>query len=308
MKSPYKVRFAAYSAIAVLLVSALFMPALPRTEALSPAGPVTKKFSFGNVVVEAMIRGSGETIILIPGRGLSADSFTELAKALDKAGYRTAAINPRGIEGSTGPLEKLTLKDYATDVAGVIKALGASRAHVLGHAYGNRVARTLAVESPALVETVILLAAGGKVGPTPEAVRASEKLESADATRAEKIEATRVVYFGSKSDPMPWVDLKDFTAASQAQLAALRATPRTSWWSGGAAPMLVIQGLEDKIAPPENGRALRDEFSDRVTLVELPNAGHALLIEEPKAIAKAIQDFLKTQRKRRTAATAGARP
>ena len=305
MKALYKVR---YSAIAFLLVSALFfLPALPRTQAFSPAGPVTKKFTFGDVVVETVIRGSGETIVLIPGRGLSADSFTELAKALDKAGYRTVAINPRGIEGSTGPLEKLTLKDYANDVAAIIQALGLPRAHVLGHAYGNRVARTLAVENPALVQTVILLAAGGKVGPRPEAVTASEKLESADATRAEKIEATRVVYFGPKSDPMPWVDLKDWTAASQAQLEALRATPRTLWWSGGTAPMLVIQGLEDKIAPPENGRALRDEFGDRVTLVELPNAGHALVIEEPKAIAKAIHDFFKTRRNTRTAA-AGARP
>ena len=305
MKSLYRVR---YSAIAFLLISALFLaPALPRTEAFSPAGPVTMKFTFGDVVVETVIRGSGETIVLIPGRGLSADSFTELAKALDKAGYRTVAINPRGIEGSTGPLEKLTLKDYANDVASVIQALGLPRAHVLGHAYGNRVARTLAVENPALVQTVILLAAGGKVGPRPEAVKASEKLESADATRAEKIEATRVVYFGPRSDPMPWVDLKDWTAASQAQLEALRATPRTSWWSGGAAPMLVIQGLEDKIAPPENGRALRDEFGDRVTLVELPNAGHALVIEVPKAIAKAIHDFFKARRNTRTAA-AGARP
>jgi pimeloyl-ACP methyl ester carboxylesterase len=303
MKSLYKVRF-----ITCLLFGALlFLPALPETRAIRRGEPVTKKFTFGNVVIETVIRGSGETIVMIPGRGLSADSFTELARALDKAGYRTVAINPRGIEGSTGPLEKLTLKDYANDVAGVIQSLGLSRAHVLGHAYGNRVARMLAVERPGLVETVILLAAGGRVGPRPEAVKAAEKLEKPDATRAEKIEATRVVYFGPKSDPTPWVDLKDFSVASQAQGEALKATPRDLWWSGGSAPMLVIQGLEDKIAPPENGRALRDEYGDRVRLVELPNAGHALVIEEPKAIAKAIHEFLKSRRNTR-AATAGARP
>jgi pimeloyl-ACP methyl ester carboxylesterase len=309
MKSLHKVRFTAYSAITFLLFCALFfLPTLPQTHAIRPAGPVTKKFVFGDVVVETVIRGSGETIVLIPGRGLSADSFTELARALDKAGYRTVAINPRGIEGSTGPLEKLTLKHYAGDVAAVIQALGLSGVHVLGHAYGNRVARTLAVERPDLVQTVILLAAGGRVGPRPEAVKASEKLESPDATKAERIEATRVVYFGPKSDPTPWVDLKAWTAASQAQLEALRATPKESWWSGGTAPMLVIQGLEDKIAPPENGRALRDEYRDRVTLVELPDAGHALVIEEPKAIAKAIHEFLKSRRNTRTTSAAGSRP
>ncbi|HEX2269473.1 MAG TPA: alpha/beta hydrolase [Pyrinomonadaceae bacterium] len=305
MKPIYKVRFKGYSAIAFLLLSALlFLPTLPQTQAIPSNGPIIKKFVFGDVVVETVIRGSGETIVLLPGRGLSADSFAELARLLDKSGYRAVAINPRGIEGSTGPLEKLTLKDYADDVAAVIKALGAPRVHVLGHAYGNRVARALAVDHPELVQTVILLAAGGRVGPRPEAVKAAEKLESPDATRNEKIEATRVVYFGPKSDPMPWVDLKAYTAASKAQGEALRASPRDSWWSGGKAPMLVIQGLEDKIAPPENGRALRDEYADRVTLIELPDVGHALVIEQPKEIAKAIHEFLKSRRATHGAAAA----
>ena len=310
MKSLSRVYAGRYLAITFLLFSALlFQPqTLPRTEAVQRDQAVVKKFVFGDVAIETVMRGSGETIVLLPGRGFSADSFTELARRLDKAGYRTVAINPRGIEGSTGPLEKLTLKDYANDVANVIQALGLPRAHVLGHAYGNRVARMLAVERPELVQSVILLAAGGRVGPRPEVARASEKLGSPEATRAEKIEATRVIFFGARSDPMPWVDLKDYSAASKAQLTALRASPSELWWAGGTAPMLVIQGLEDKMAPPENGRALRDEFGARVTLVELPNAGHALLIEEPKAIAKAIHEFVKSRRNTRAAAAAAARP
>jgi len=303
MKSLNKLHFRSSTTITFLLLGALLFLSTPQTQAISGNEPVTKKFVFGDVVVETVMRGSGETIVLIPGRGLSANSFAELAQLLDKRGYRTVAINPRGIEGSTGPLEKLTLKDYAGDVAAVINALGLPRAHVLGHAYGNRVARALAVDHPGLVQTVILLAAGGHVGPRPEAVKAAEKLESPDATRAEKIEATRVVYFGPKSDPMPWVDLKDYSTASKAQGEALRASPRDLWWSGGTAPMLVIQGLEDKIAPPENGRALRDEYADRVKLVELPDAGHALVIEQPKAIAKAIHDFLKSRHTRTAAAS-----
>lgn len=310
MKSYFKAPLRHSISIALLLVSAMFFlpQALPQVQATRSERsdrPVVRKFIFGDVAVETIIRGSGETIVLIPGRGLSADSFAELARLLAKAGYRTIAINARGIEGSAGPLEKLTLKDYAGDVAAVVQALGIARVHVVGHAYGNRVARTLAVERPDLVQSVILLAAGGRVGATPDAIKASEKLESGNLTREEKIEATRVIYFAPKSDPTAWVDLKAWTAASQAQLAALRATPSKTWWSGGTAPMLVVQGLEDKIAPPENGRALRDEFGGRVTLVELPDAGHALIIEQPKAIAKAIREFLKSQRK--TAAAAASR-
>lgn len=296
------------SASFIALFALLFMPAAP-AQALASGGErraasSVRKFVFGDVVIEATIRGSGETIMLIPGRGLSADSFSELARHLDKAGFRTVAVNPRGIEGSRGPLAGLTLKDYAADVAAVAEALGLRKVHVLGHAYGNRVARTLAIIRPDLVQSVILLAAGGRVGVLPEAIKALERLESPALTEKEKVEATRVIYFAPHSDPTAWVNLKPFVEASAAQLAAIQATPSASWWSGGSAPMLVVQGLDDKIAPPGNGRALLSEFGARVTLVELRDAGHALIIEKPEAIAKAIKGYLKSQHKKSAAAAA----
>ena len=83
---------------------------------------------------------------------------------------------------------------------------------------------------------------------------------------------------------------------AQAQLAAAQATPREHWWAAGAAPLLVIQGLEDNLAVPANGRALREEFGDRVQLIELEHAGHALLPERPEAIAEAVVAFLRAHR------------
>ncbi len=56
--------------------------------------------------------------------------------------------------------------------------------------------------------------------------------------------------------------------------------------------MLVVQGLADRLAPPENGRALNDEFPRRTRLIELAHAGHALLPERPVAIAEAALAFL----------------
>jgi pimeloyl-ACP methyl ester carboxylesterase len=311
MESPVNVRLRSISATLVVLCALLFLPEA-RTQALAApdergARTFVKQFVFGDVVIEASIRGSGETIVLIPGHGMSVDSFSALAGRLDKAGYRTVAINPRGIDGSSGPLEKLTLRDHAGDVAAVVEALGLRRVHVLGHAYGNRVARTLAIVRPDLVQTVMLLAAGGRVGPLPEVIKASEKLANRKLTDKEKLEAARVIFFASTSDPSPWVNLKMWEAASKAQLAAMRATPVESWWSGGNAPMLVVQGLEDKMAPPENGRALREEFGARVTLVELRDAGHALIIEQPEAIAKAICAFLKSKRNKPTATSGSSR-
>jgi pimeloyl-ACP methyl ester carboxylesterase len=56
--------------------------------------------------------------------------------------------------------------------------------------------------------------------------------------------------------------------------------------------MLVVQGTEDIVAVPENGRSLAAEFPERVTLVEIPHAGHALLPEQPEQVEKAILAYL----------------
>jgi pimeloyl-ACP methyl ester carboxylesterase len=56
--------------------------------------------------------------------------------------------------------------------------------------------------------------------------------------------------------------------------------------------MLIVQGLNDRIAKPENGHILKRELGDRVTLVDLDQAGHALLPEQPEVIAEAIIPWL----------------
>jgi pimeloyl-ACP methyl ester carboxylesterase len=50
-----------------------------------------------------------------------------------------------------------TYHDFAADVAGVIEQLAGDRpVHLLGHAFGNRIARTPANDRPELVRSVIL--------------------------------------------------------------------------------------------------------------------------------------------------------
>ena len=61
-------------------------------------------------------------------------------------------------------------------------------------------------------------------------------------------------------------------------------------------PLLVIQGLDDEAAPPGNGHALREQSGERVRVVDLPHAGHFLLLEQPEAVARAVSEFLGRQR------------
>jgi pimeloyl-ACP methyl ester carboxylesterase len=65
------------------------------------------------------------------------------------------------------------------------------------------------------------------------------------------------------------------------------------WWGAGSAPILVLQGTVDILAVPENSKKLAADYPERVTVVEIPKAGRALLLEQPDLIAAAILTYLK---------------
>src|SRR4051812_16829071 len=120
----------------------------------------------GDATLECTLRGSGAPVLLLANAGCSTGYFDHLASVLVAGGFLTISIDMRGVGGSRGSLDGTTLHDLAGDVAGVIKAIGCGPAHLVGHAFGNRIARCLAVDQPPLVRSVTLLAAGGALRPS----------------------------------------------------------------------------------------------------------------------------------------------
>ena len=207
-----------------------------------------RRIEVGQAIIECVIHGSGHTIVLLPGLGGDVSQFDDLAQALSNAGFRTVAINPRGVGNSVGPREPLALHDLAADVAGVITALDAAPTHLLGRAFGNRVARCVAADYPALVQSVILLAAGGLVEPEPEAQAAFQRGLRQDLPERERLKALKVALFSPASPPALAALWTIWPAAAAVQARANQATPLTDWWAGGTAPLLVVQGLDDRLA------------------------------------------------------------
>jgi pimeloyl-ACP methyl ester carboxylesterase len=76
------------------------------------------------------------------------------------------------------------------------------------------------------------------------------------------------------------------------QRAAVQSTPRDDWWGASVERVLVVQALQDAIAPPGNGRRYVAESAPHARLVEIDGAGHAMLPEQPALIAAALVDFL----------------
>jgi pimeloyl-ACP methyl ester carboxylesterase len=68
-------------------------------------------------------------------------------------------------------------------------------------------------------------------------------------------------------------------------------------YDGGTAPALVVQGIDDKIAPVQNAFNFVTRRPN-ARLVAIPDMGHAMLPEHPGWIADAVINFLKNNPRR----------
>ncbi|MHA1727493.1 MAG: alpha/beta fold hydrolase [Promethearchaeota archaeon] len=260
---------------------------------------VIKKFKLGEVTIESMIDGdvNGEPIILIPGNGAEVSLLNLISVELNNAGFKTIGLNMRGVSGSKGPIENITMHDLAGDIAGVIESLGCIPVHVLGWAFGSRIVRCLASDRPNLIKTVTLLCAAGKVAPSAETWKIFSKTFTRETPKEEYIESLIFSFF-SPSTPRE-LALRalrlsgNWPEAKKANRYAGKNTAVEEWWDSGKSDLLIIQGLDDRIAPPENGRIYKEEFGDRITLIEIEKAGHFLIQEQPQVISKAIVSYLR---------------
>ncbi|MDR3499776.1 MAG: alpha/beta hydrolase [Parvibaculum sp.] len=233
----------------------------------------------------------GRPLVMLASLGRPGSDFDEVATRLADNGYRVTLPEPRGIGGSAGPMEDLTLHDLAADVAAVIESQSRAPVTLLGHAFGNRLTRMTAKDFPALVDRIVLLACGGRIEIPEKAREALIGCFNQSLSPEEHLECVRYGFFAEGNDPSVWRD-GWYPDAMLMQSSAVRRTPVEEWWEAGGQPMLVVQATEDAIALPANALDLKARLGDRVTLVELPHAGHAMLPEQPGLIVDAILRFL----------------
>lgn len=239
--------------------------------------------------IEYYVQGDGPLVVLLPSLGRGAEDFDAVAPRLAQT-CRVAMPQPRGIGASRGPMSGITLHDFARDIAAVIGAEGGGPALIGGHAFGNFVARTLATDRPELVAGVALLGAT-HVWPVPPEVRESI-MKSSDLTlpEDERLVHLRHAFFAPASDARVWLS-GWHPEVKKAQRIATDATPQPEWWQAGSAPILDLQPEDDVMIPPASRSRYRDELGERVTIARVPGAGHALLPEQPEAVAEALIAF-----------------
>ncbi|QBC32717.1 alpha/beta fold hydrolase [Pandoraea sp. XY-2] len=251
-----------------------------------------------NVQIDVMRQGKGPLIVMLPSLGRSARDYDDVAARLVADGFRVVRPEPRGIGRSVGPMESLNMHDFARDVAAVIENEHAGPAVVVGHAWGNFPARQVATDRPDLVRGVVLVAASaGKVPPGstekpigPEMRKAIDGAGDLRLSRAQRLIYLKEAFFAPGNDPTVWLDGWHHDT-HEAESHARKVTPVDDYFAAGSAPILDLQGESDPVAPRRFSMVLKSMLGDRVTVVVVPNAGHAFAPEQPKAMADEIVKF-----------------
>jgi pimeloyl-ACP methyl ester carboxylesterase len=251
----------------------------------------TELIRYGDVQVEVVMDGAGPAVVLLPSLARDSDDYDAVAEGLAAAGFLVLRPKPRGIGRSSGPMTNITLHDLARDVAEAVAKLGGGRAVVVGHAFGNWVARMTATDHPTLVRGVVIAAAAAKSYP-PELSKAVTAAGNPALSRDERLAALRFAFFAPGNDPTGWLDgwhpeIRD------SQRAAVAAVRQDEWWSGGSAPLLDLQAAEDPFKPEAKRNEMKDEFGARVTVAVIPRASHALIPEQPQAVVAALVGWIK---------------
>ncbi len=258
-----------------------------------------------------MIMGLGAQLVDWPaafceqlaGRGFHVVRFDNrdagLSTAFDDLGMPDVAAVMSG-DPSTAPY---LLSDMADDAAGLLKALGIARAHVVGASMGGMIAQQLVIDHPDLAASLcsIMSTTGDRaVGhPTMEAaaVLMRPRGGTPDEIIAGAIASSRVI--GSPGYPTAIEELQRRATAkiersyrpvgTARQQAAIFASPdRTAALASVSVPTVVIHGEADPLIDVSGGRATAAAVPGAELLV-IPGMGHDLPVELWPAVIDAIE-------------------
>jgi len=261
------------------------------------------KVKVNDIQIYYEVHGEGFPLIMIMGLGANVDwwdprTIQELSKK-----FKLVIFDNRGAGRTDISDRKYTVKLFADDTAGLMDALGISRAHVLGVSMGGMIAQELVLNYPEKVEKLVLYST--YCGGTKSVLPSQEVLEMLTADRSafspEEIARMTIPLIFTEDFIKNNPDFIELTIqqglrapisneAFTRQLNAIMEFDTYERLSQIKVLTLVLQGKRDVLVPPGNGPVLAKAIPN-AKLVYFENSAHGLT-EEMEKVISVLLDFL----------------
>ena len=241
--------------------------------------------------------GRGPAVLLIQGVGVIGKGWQPQVEGL-KDRFTLISIDNRGIGQSTAPTAP-TIEEMAADVIAVADAEHLERFHLVGHSMGGVIAQHLALTAPSRILSLALLCTflkgrqGTMIAPAMLLTAIRSRVGTRRMRRRAFVELVMPREFIATQDrerlsadlgELFGRDLADSPPIVMQQLRAMGrydASEKLAQLHG--LPTLVVSAEHDGIAQPKYGRALAAGIPG-ARYVEIPDAGHAVVIQKADAI------------------------
>ncbi len=252
------------------------------------------------------IHGSGKPLVLISGLGYTNWQWHKMVPGLAEH-FQVITFDNRGVGQTDAPAGPYSAALLAADTVSLLRELGITKAHIMGHSMGGFIAQEIALSYPAMVDKLILASTnfGGPrhVPITQEAMAVLMDMTSDPVTRFKNGLVVSTAPGWSEKNPaiieewLAWRVANPINpAAYQAQMAIglgllAEAACFENRLPAVQADTLILFGTHDKVVPPANADLLAAKIPhSRVHI--LPNAGHFFPIETPEEANEAVVNFL----------------
>jgi pimeloyl-ACP methyl ester carboxylesterase len=282
-----------------------------------------EKVRVGDIDVAYKKFGKGDPIILFNGASDGMDAWDPSFLTGLSSNHTVIAFDQRGIANTTIGSKPYTYQQIADDAAGLLDSLKIPKADVMGYSLGSYIAQQLTIMHPDKVNSLILVGSscGGKdhTPKPPEFIKLQSEIVNKSlnnvSTSQEEIKSLVSASLGSG-----WIRLHPESLDIPANITSLQQLkpglpPEVAnnqnnvgkhWednpnWSGAcvelaklAKPTLVITGTDDdKYQPYVNSLKIVERIPG-AWLVQIKNAGHAVMDQYPEEMGKIMNTFLST--------------
>ena len=280
-----------------------------------------EKVRVGDIEMAYKMFGKGDPIILHNGASDGMDVWDPAIITRLASNHTVIIFDSRGIGNTTSGTEPYSIKLLGNDTAGLMDALKIQQANVLGYSLGTFTTQQFAITHPDKVSSVILIA--GSCGGKDHVPRPTEfdKLQADIVNKTKNnipVSQNEMKSLVTASLGSGWIKLHPESVNIPENMTFQQMKPSASpeiinnqknagfdWvtpdWNGAcddlakiAKPTLAIAGTDDNLYVPHGNSLVIANKVPGAWLVQIKDAGHAVVDQYPEKVGNVIETFLST--------------